>query len=368
MKIAMSCAGEGFGHVSRMIGFAQGLRSRHELVLFAPQTVQHHIRRSLPDAEVVTIPHFHLVKQDDRINYPRTLRENLVKFVQFRGAVRRIRRELARRHIDAVISDFDPYLPAAARAISLPILQVNHPGVVTRYASLAPDAVIARATARLMMGYADRYMYVSFYNGDVGPILREQFDRVQVTRGDYYVVYLKPSYRRHVTAQLQRLGVTNYRLFPSDEHDFVASLAGCKGVITSAGHQSLSEAVTLGKPVFAIPQRGQFEQRLNAAMLARSGWGRKGRFGNLQRSLGAFIRSIDSYPRQTARNSCAYRRGGVQYRFVNDRERAVQMIEKFIQDYAGTDSLQRAILNMQHGIASMQHGFTAILQNIGLAG
>ncbi|MFW5802256.1 MAG: glycosyltransferase family protein [Spirochaeta sp.] len=342
MKIALSCAGEGFGHVSRMISFAQGLRHSHELVLFAPATVQHHIRASLPDARMITIPHFHLVKEDDRINYLRTIRGNASKILRFRIDVRNIRRRLARLRVDAVVSDFDPYLPAAAKVLDLPILQVNHPGIVTKFPSLAPDAILARITAYLMMGYADRHMYVSFYNGDVGPILRQQFDQLPVTRGDYYVVYLKPSYRRHVVSQLQQLGVTNYRLFPSSEHDFASSLAGCKGLITSAGHQSLSEAVTLGKPVFAIPQRGQFEQRLNAAMLTASGWGMKGRFGNLHASLASFIHGIDSFPRFPE---------GVGFRFVNDRERAIHMIEDFVQEYAGTDSWRRFILNVQHSLA-----------------
>jgi hypothetical protein len=213
-----------------------------------------------------------------------------------------------------------------------------------------------------MMGHYDRHLFVSFYNGDVGPILRDQFFSVPNERGDYYVVYVKSSYRKKVTEALARLGVDNYMLFPNPEHNFATALAGCKGLISSAGHQSLSEAITLGKPVFAIPQRGQFEQRLNAEMLVRSGWGMKGRFSNLNRSLAAFVRQIDSFPRYEAARAADYRgKDGVQFRFTNDRNRAVEMIDSFLQSYAGKDSGERFLMNVQHGV-------TTALHSLGLAG
>jgi len=374
----MSCAGEGFGHVSRMISFAQGLQARHELVLFAPKSVQHHIRRSLPQAKVITIPYFHLTKKDDRIVYLDTLRQNFAKFIRFRVDVRAIRRQLRAQRVQAVVSDYEPYLPAAARALDLPVLQVNHPGVVLQYRSLSPDALVATAVARLMMGRYDRRLYVSFYNGDVGPILREEFSSSRAERGDYYVVYVKPTYRRRVAAELERHGVTNYLMFPNPSLNYAEALAGCKGVITGAGHQSLSEAVTLGKPVFAIPQRGQYEQRLNARMLVASGWGMKGRFSNLGKTLPAFIAAIDRFPQlphrqqaprptqpqlqQASSSAATYSdKDGNTFRFVNDREVAVQYIENFVQEYAGTGVVQRFIMNVQ---ANMQH----TLQALGLAG
>lgn len=360
MKTAFSCAGEGFGHVSRMVSFAQGLKNKHDMIFFAPISVQPHIRENLPDVEIITIPYFHLAKNEDRISYVRTARENLSKGLSFRSDVRWIRRKLQALQVQAVVSDYEPYLPAAARALDLPVLQVNHPGVVIQYPSLSPDAVTARIIARLMMGRADRYMFVSFYNGDVGPILRDQFFEQQRAREDFYVVYLKPSYRRKVVSELAALGVRNYELFPDPNKDFAASLARCKAVITSAGHQTLSEAVTLGKPVFAIPQRGQFEQRLNARMLVESGWGMKGRFSNLSSSLGAFIRNVDAFPLYSDKEEYSST-SGTRFRFCNDRDKAVNMIDSFIREYTGKNGIQRFVLNFQHGLQ-------ATLEQLGMAG
>ena len=225
-----------------------------------------------------------------------------------------------------------------------------------------PSAVAARLIAMILMGKYDRRLLVSFYNGDVGPILRDQFFEYPRERGDYFVVYLKPTYRRKVTAELEKLGVSNYQLFPDPNKDFAAALAGCKGLITSSGHQSLSEAVTLGKPVFAIPQRGQYEQRLNARMLVESGWGMKGRFSNLNKSLGRFVRSIDKFPLYPQAQAAAWRGPkGNAFRFVNDRNLAIEKIDEFLQQYTDKHGLERFVLNVQYGVAHTLH-------SLGLAG
>ena len=360
MEIAMSCAGEGFGHVSRMISFAQGLQDIHGLVFFCSAGVQHHVKRQLPDARIVTIPFFHMAKSEDRILYGRTIQENFSKIVRFRREVAHIRRHLIETPVDAVISDYEPYLPAAAKALDLPVLQINHPGIVLRYPSLSPDALIARAVARLMMGRSDRRLTVSFYDGDVGPILRDELLNMPVTRGEYYVVYAKPTYRRRIVTELKRLGIDNYLLFPDPQLNYAEALAGCRGLITSAGHQSLSEAITLGKPVFAIPQSRQYEQRLNARMLVASGWGLKGRFSNLHITLPAFFDGIERFP-LIPTDSPESANSGVRFRFHHDRERAIGEINRFIQDYAGKDTVQRFLVTTQYTLNNALH-------SLGLAG
>ncbi|MFO8065232.1 MAG: glycosyltransferase family protein [Spirochaetia bacterium] len=361
MNVAMSCAGEGFGHVSRMISFAQSLRDQYQLVLFAPKSVQHHIRRSIPDAVVVTIPYFNMVKRGDRIRYRATVLQNVNRAIAFRADVRMIRRRLAALKVRAVVTDYEPYLPAAARALDVPVMQVNHPGIVLRHPGMSVDSFVARIVARMMMGRSDRKMFVSFYNGDIGPILKDELAQQTTSRGSYYVVYAKPTYRRKVIMELEKLGIVDYMVFPDPRRDYVTALAGCRGLITGGGHQSLSEAVTLGKPVFSIPQRGQYEQQLNARMLVASGWGMKGRFSNLDTTLSRFIANIDRFPLHGRNTSVFFDAAGTRFRFVNDRETAVAAIDTFIREYAGSGTVRRLIMNVQYEI-------NRTLQAIGLAG
>jgi uncharacterized protein (TIGR00661 family) len=52
---------------------------------------------------------------------------------------------------------------------------------------------------------------------------------------------------------------------------FLHDLARCKGVIATAGFTLITESLHLGKPYLALPMRGQFEQELNALLLAELG-------------------------------------------------------------------------------------------------
>ena len=66
----------------------------------------------------------------------------------------------------------------------------------------------------------------------------------------------------------------------------------------------LSEALYLKKPVLAFPQKMQFEQRLNAIMLERSGWGMEGDINRISKSLKQFTDSINSFPFRRVNNDC----------------------------------------------------------------
>jgi hypothetical protein len=71
----------------------------------------------------------------------------------------------------------------------------------------------------------------------------------------------------------------------------VDDLAAARAVVCTAGFTLLSEALYLGKPVLALPNRGFFEQALNALYLRRSGRGHA-RFGPVTPSaVGRFVRT-----------------------------------------------------------------------------
>jgi uncharacterized protein (TIGR00661 family) len=53
---------------------------------------------------------------------------------------------------------------------------------------------------------------------------------------------------------------------------FVQDLAGCRAVISTAGNQTIGEAIHFGKPILALPEDA-FEQRLNAHIIERMGVG-----------------------------------------------------------------------------------------------
>ncbi|AHC13865.1 glycosyltransferase family protein [Salinispira pacifica] len=323
MRVALACNGEGFGHVSRTTAFYEALKDRYDLVILAPETVHGFLAEKLPDARVFSVPHMHLAKISDRINFLRTAWENMPTLLTLRTRIVRASRLLRELGVDVLINDYEPFSAIAAKRIGIPVLQFNHPGIVVQSPSIMPDALAVKLVARFMMPSFDKRIFCSFYNGDVGPMIRRELSEAQVSRQDYYVVSLKESYRRPVLKRLHQMGIHNYRLFPNPDDDYVAAVANCRAVITSAGHQTLSECIHMGKPVFAIPQRGQYEQRLNARMLSASGWGSYGSIRNLKRTLGGFIARLDSYPRKA--------QPWIKFNFNNETDRIMKKVESFIR-------------------------------------
>jgi uncharacterized protein (TIGR00661 family) len=237
---------------------------------------------------------------------------------------------------------WEPCSSLAAAQCGVPVLNLNHPGVVLKFLSLSPVAWVAQAVAGLMMPPAHKTLICSFYRGDVGPIIRRELRRVIPASGDYYLVYAKDSSRDRVRAVLSRFPEVRFRIFPDSSADFDEALTGCRGVIAPAGHQLLSESLYLGKPVLAIPQTGQFEQKLNARMLRHSGRGYEARMDTLERSLRRFIADIDRFPLPAT--------GMEVFRFTDDTGRAASLISRFVAEYSRVPHLRRTRYNWFHTI------------------
>ena len=336
MKVlALAANGEGFGHVARMVSLAPELQREYRVLLYAPTTVHGFLADKLPQVVAGTIPlralpHLHLAKRGDRIDYWACLTENLPTALRTRSLLAGLRTQMAADGVQLLVSDFEPYSTWAASALGIPVLQVNHPGIVTRSASIAPDALATKWIAEMMMGRWDRRILVSFFDGDLGPMIRPEI--VQAPRGDdgSLVVYLKPGYRKPIVRALRSLGITNYHLFPDSSKDYAKTLAGCKAVIAGGGHQTISEAIYLGKPILAIPQRGQYEQRLNAFMAEAGGFGMRARILRLAAQLKRFLAAVEggAYPRAAALP-------WVNFDATDNTKRVVRRIRQFAQATEG---------------------------------
>lgn len=323
MRVGLCCCGEGWGHVSRMVTFAQTLKKRHDLFLFAPVEVHAFIQKHVPELPLFTVPSLVLEKKDDKILWWPAIKLAVRNMINHPAENKRLKRLAAMLELEAVISDYEPYLPHAARALDIPILQINHPGIVVNYFNLSPDALAANAVAHQMMGPYDDRVFISFYGGQCGPIIRKELLGYPVKRGSKILLSLKPSYREPVLKVLKRLKIDQFELYPDPSKNYAKDLAECAAVITSAGHQSISECIILNKPIFVIPQRGQYEQRLNAMMLRLSGRGDFSSLEKLEKDLPRFLDSLDQYPRKPLTED-------VVFRFEDSTDTAVNYIEHFL--------------------------------------
>jgi len=333
MHIGIAINGEGRGHFSRARALAEILGEKHEISFWVPEHLAGELSGYFPRCTVRTIPYLKYEQRGFTLDYIATIAVNASLFLFPQRTRQKIAKELREAGVDMVLSDFEPFTSAAAKMTGLPVLQLNHPGIVTRTFSLSPAAIVARIVSVYMMAYSDRTILCSFFGGDVGPIIRRELREKKITRGDYVLVYQKPMYREFLEPVLASLPDCPFRIFPDPAGDYAGSLAGCRALVAPAGHQSISEALALGKPVFVIPVEGQFEQELNAEKLRESGFGDYAFFGKLGTALPAFLANLGMFENAIAKNRMAGARADKNsWACRDDTVRAAALVENFILD------------------------------------
>src|SRR5262249_42304739 len=122
------------------------------------------------------------------------------------------------------------------------------------------------------------------------PILRPEILAARASAGEHLLVYQTAEGNEGLASLLARAGVEcrvyglrrgiqeeqvegNVRYRPFSEAGFVADLASARAAVAGGGFTLMGEAVSLGKPMLAIPVEHQFEQVLNGRWLERLGYG-----------------------------------------------------------------------------------------------
>jgi len=292
MKIAYSCNGEGFGHISRLTTLLPHLEKTHTIGLFLPKSVVGFLRSKVGDRPSITIPGLHFIHRGDKILAKESFLTGLPVALAFPFTVARLARRLRAEGYQAVISDFEPHLAWAGVLAGLPVFQLNHPGILTRVRDHGLIPWFNALATRVMEGPWDQRILVSFFNGDVGPLLRPTLRRRKPRDRGTVVVNLKDSYRSKALEILHKFPGWKWKVFPTPGEDFDTALLDCTAVVSPAGHQVLAEALALGKPILALPLDGQPEQHLNALKLLATGRGKIGSLATLEDDLRAFLADL----------------------------------------------------------------------------
>ena len=118
----------------------------------------------------------------------------------------------------------------------------------------------------------------------VPPLLRREVTEGLASRGDHILVYLtQPLLRRQIEKWHRRNPTVKLHCFcnnpyqktgfavddtltfhPTDTQTFIELLRTCRALVTTAGFESVCEAMLLGKPVMMVPVPNHFEQECNA--------------------------------------------------------------------------------------------------------
>jgi uncharacterized protein (TIGR00661 family) len=278
------------------------LLARHDVRVVASGAAYRYLFERLPRVDEIFGPTFAM--QDGQIRRWATVVQNL------RNAGRElpetVREWIARVNEwrpNVVITDFEPLAAVYARTSRTPLVAVDNINMLARcehddeiIGAEREDYRLARAVTRNMVYGAVEYVVTTFFEPPIArggttlvpPIIRPEIIDAVSERGEHLVVYSSGEPR--LLEALKSSGVPcrvygmrggpeedetdgNLTFRPRSNEGFVDDLRTARGVIAGGGFSLLSEAVYLGKPMLAIPLRGQFEQLMNARYLEREGYG-----------------------------------------------------------------------------------------------
>ena len=114
------------------------------------------------------------------------------------------------------------------------------------------------------------------------------------------------------------------RFYHHGDARFVSLLAACRGVISTAGHTLLSEAMYLNKPVYAIPLKNLYEQQINAKVIGDNQFGMSSEELSAEK-LTTFIANLAFYSDNIGKDNTVLLRG-------NGKDQVIRIIEQTLRE------------------------------------
>jgi uncharacterized protein (TIGR00661 family) len=319
-RIILAVQGEGRGHLTQALAVHEIL-SRHGHTVCCV-IVGTSCNRQIPDfftrkfsVPVIPVlsPNFTMDKNSKSIHLGRTVMDNLLRVKQYRKSMRTIDALLEEHQPDLVINFYEPLiaLHALTRKRSFKILAIAHQYIYLHPAFKFPDgntlqSTYLKAYTKFTSLGSDIQLAISMYNLPeaansklrvCAPLLRKQIFALTPTEEDFVLVYLlnsgysrdivryhkkNPSLKlvcftdsKEVKEQHNGMLILNENLVFHSLNDskFLDLMSRCKGLVCTAGFESVCEAMYLNKPVMMVPVKGHYEQYCNARDASRIGAG-----------------------------------------------------------------------------------------------
>jgi uncharacterized protein (TIGR00661 family) len=305
MKILFLVQGEGRGHLTQAIALGQLLREAgHEL---AGAMVGKSVGRTIPSFfnEQILAPVYkfdapNIVYNNGQMDVKRTLYALLTHFPAYYRGLSFINRIVSEIKPDLIISFYETYggLYNIIFRSKIPMVCIAH-----QYLLLHPKFIFpknnrfngflinlnSKATSwlsvkRLALSFREMESGADLAMTVVPPLLRKEVLNLTVTSGDFFLVYMTHhSLSKQIIdwhLQYPEVPLNCFwdnpdasETFKYDEtltfhrisgDKYLHMLASCRALVTTAGFESVCEAMYFGKPVMMVPVPNHFEQECNA--------------------------------------------------------------------------------------------------------
>jgi uncharacterized protein (TIGR00661 family) len=307
MRILYGVVGEGMGHATRSKVTCEHLVAEgHQVKIVVSGRAHAFLSKSFRD--VVEIKGLTIRYVDNRMDRDGTLARNVLAAPGLVASnVSAYFDKVAEFRPDAVISDFDSFAYLFAKRHGLPVLSIDNQQIISRcklgkFAKRGAevDYQMTKAFVRAKLPSCDSYVITTFFYPPVRPkydksttlvppILRQSIidAKKKAHAGEHVLVYQTSASDTKLVDELNRVRSAKFVVYglrksarqgnctlkEFSEDGFVEDLAGAQAVVANGGLSLLGEAVYLGKPIFSVPVRNQYEQILNARYLEELGYG-----------------------------------------------------------------------------------------------
>jgi uncharacterized protein (TIGR00661 family) len=315
-KVLFIVQGFGRGHMTQTISMRQLLEKEgYEIcaVLMGggdQATIPAFFKASFSDIPITQFisPEF-ITRNNRSIQIGKTIWYNFRRLRKYKKSIDQIDVEVKKYRPDLLLNFYDPLVGLYMRSKrpAIPLVCIAHQYLGEHPSFRFPeghvlDRIALMKYSRLTCSGATLVLALSFYplrDFDrkklrvVPPLLRDAVHKQKIQDKSFYLVYLAVrGYRDDIIKWHRKNPETVLHVFSDQPQDeacleirpnlffhklsetkFLEMMASCKGLITTAGFESVCEAMYLNKPVFMIPVEGHYEQMCNSRDGFRAGAG-----------------------------------------------------------------------------------------------
>ncbi|MEW6534583.1 MAG: glycosyltransferase family protein [Candidatus Auribacterota bacterium] len=324
-KVVYAVSGEGRGHAGRGLAIARLMQDEIDFYFMCGGKAHDLIKST--DYNLIELPYLGFVYEKNSINQFKTLIRNVKLYMNRKEIYRNIRQKLEEIKPDAVICDFEYFVPRVANKMGIPVIQLSHQMVLLACRYYVPVSqwwhfMLAYIVTRLIINKTPYSVGISFFQLPslekykkrnfklFPPLIRQHILNKKPSYDGPILVYFSCNTFGWVVDMLKQFTAEKFVVYgientaradgnieykPISPITFLDDLVTAKAVITNGGHTLISEAVHLNKPCFAFYVHGQFEQYLNSYYLHQLNFGRRNTTRkNAMKEITAFLEEVPS--------------------------------------------------------------------------
>jgi uncharacterized protein (TIGR00661 family) len=310
-SVILAVQGEGRGHMTQAIAVQDMLKKLNMEVCCV--VVGSSRRREIPaffkqkfEVPIISLesPNFVTGADNKSIRIGMTAWKNMIKLGAFHRSIHIIHKLVTFHKADLIINFYEPLIGMYRLFHTAPckIVSIAHQYIYLHPAFRFPAGNWIQKQALIQYSRftaikADLILAISQYDLPktkkknllvVPPILRNELFGLDVRDKHFILVYLlnsgymndilswhkkNPDVKLHCFTDSKKVKETfsgewivdeNLSFHSLNDHTFLEMMACCSGMASTAGFESVCEAMYLGKPVMMVPVEGHFEQYCNA--------------------------------------------------------------------------------------------------------